>query len=1297
MSVPVSSTEPQPAERPSSSRSFHAPRGADAQDCLAGGGKMGALMRAFDWSTNPLGPVDAWPQSLRTAVSIMLASGFPMIIFWGRELIQLYNDAYRPVLGATKHPQSLGQRGRDCWPEIWDNVLGPMFGEVIAGGEPIWSEDLSFYLDRNGYLEETYFTLSYSAIRDESGLPGGVLATVFETTERVLAERRLQTLRELAAHASGSTSVDAACEGAATTLARNPQDLPFALLYLLDGNGRARLAGCAGLPAGHAAAPAEVDWHGDTGERGWPLARALGDGGAELVTDLSARFGDCPGGPWPEPTEAAALIPFAHGGGATLGVLVAGISPRRAYDSKYQTFFELAAAQIATSVTNARAYEAERERAEALAAIDRAKTAFFSNVSHEFRTPLTLMLGPTEAALGGRDAALRGEDLRMVYRNQLRLLKLVNALLDFSRFEAGRAQATYRLTDLSALTRELAGAFRSTIEHAGLRFDVVCDPIDAPIYVDRDMWEKVVMNLLSNAFKFTFEGSIGVRLRDTGGQVELTVADTGSGIPEAEVARVFERFHRVEGARSRTHEGSGIGLALTSELVRLHGGGITVTSRVGAGSTFTVRIPGGSAHLPPERVVTTPAPSPSKSGGAAFVHEASRWLDAPVAAAMPPTPPEAPTGAAAPAGRRERILVVDDNADMRSYLRQLLRDWDVETAGNGAAALEQVRTSPPDLVVTDVMMPELDGLALLAALRADPRTSTIPVLMVSARSGEDARVSGLAAGADDYVTKPFSARELTARVRSLLALADARREAALQKQHLHALFTQTPTPILVLRGPSHLVELANPATCRLWGRDERDVLHRPLFDVLPEAEAKSFKPLLDGVLQTGVPQVGKETPARFDRNGDGPLEQVYFNFVYTPLVGLKGDVEGVLVMAFDVTDEVRARHEIDALRIAEQTANRTKDEFLAMLGHELRNPLAPIVTALQLMTLRGDTGAERERTVIDRQVRHLVRLVDDLLDVSRIARGRIDLRRQPVEISDVVASAIEAASPLLEERRHHLELQVPRRGLLVSGDVTRLTQVVANVLTNAAKYTEPQGRIRVAAQRSGDRVELRVTDTGIGISPDLLSHVFEMFSQDRQALDRSRGGLGLGLTIARSLIRLHDGTIEARSEGQGKGSEFVISLPALLRGGLPADGAAPIDGGRRSARRSGRRVLVVDDNADAAQLIAVALEAAGHDVRAIFDGPSAIVLAGAFRPDVVLLDLGLPLMDGFEVARRLREERSNGGAPLLVAVTGYGQAADMERTQSAGFDAHMVKPVDVSELILLLGRLLAARPAAARS
>jgi signal transduction histidine kinase len=409
-----------------------------------------------------------------------------------------------------------------------------------------------------------------------------------------------------------------------------------------------------------------------------------------------------------------------------------------------------------------------------LGELDAAKTAFFSNVSHEFRTPLTLILGPVERALASTEAALSGEDLAALHRNALRLLHLVNSLLDFSRLEAGGLAAAFAPTDLAALTSGLAGAFQSLFDDAGLKLVIDCPPLPEPLYVDPAHWEKVVMNLVSNAFKFTFEGEVVVELRWVDDHAELRVRDTGTGIPEGELGRVFERFRRVEGARGRSFEGSGIGLSLVHELVLLHGGKVSVASEVGRGTTFTVAIPRGSAHLSPERIVASSPFSPVR-GDAPELLEARQWLRAEGAPSgdVAPAPSES-----VPAPRR-RLIVADDNADMREYVRRLLSPhWDVELAPNGRVALAAALANPPDLVLSDVMMPELDGVALLAALRADPRTSVVPVILISARAGDEARLAGLETGADDYLVKPFQARELVTRVRTHLEMAGVRRAAA---------------------------------------------------------------------------------------------------------------------------------------------------------------------------------------------------------------------------------------------------------------------------------------------------------------------------------------------------------------------------------------------------------------------------------------------------------------------------------------------------------------------------------------
>jgi signal transduction histidine kinase/CheY-like chemotaxis protein len=699
------------------------------EDCLLGGGEMGALMRSTDWSRTVFGPVASWPQSLRTAISIMLESHFAMVVAWGPDFRFFYNDRYLPVLG-TKHPASLGKPGAAIFPEVWP-VVGPEFDRAFSG-EAFAIDDWLLPLERNGYLENCWFTLSYSPIRDETGGVGGVLAVVVETTDRVEGERRLATLRELARRASEATTHQQACSTAAAVLGANPIDVPFALIYLLDRGGAAvRLVAATGLPADHPAYVESVDLTRQDHDV-WPFRDVLRSNEPVLVSDLPQRTAPLPGGPYEERTHTAILLPLARPGlDHPYGVLVAGASPRRAFDDRYRGFFDLAADHIATAISNAVALEEARRRAEALAEIDRAKTTFFSNVSHEFRTPLTLILGPVENLLAEAHGPLTPEqraDVSILQRNANRLLKLVNALLDFSRIEAGRARAHYVRCDITALTRELAGTFRSAIEHAGLRFEVECEPITDPVFIDRDMWEKIVLNLLSNALKFTFDGSIRVRLTLRDGAFELAVEDTGTGIPEAELPRVFDRFHRIEGARARTQEGTGIGLALTHELVRLHGGTITATSRVGKGSTFVVRIPTGSAHLPKDSIGTAPPDAPAASNAVPFVDEAERWT---------PQPPLLPTGSspsAGPSASPERVLIVDDNADMREYLCQLLGRWQVTTAPDGASALASARANPPDLIVTDIMMPGLDGFELLRELRRDPGTASVPVMMLKKRA-----------------------------------------------------------------------------------------------------------------------------------------------------------------------------------------------------------------------------------------------------------------------------------------------------------------------------------------------------------------------------------------------------------------------------------------------------------------------------------------------------------------------------------------------------------------------------------
>ena len=758
---------------------------ADSDPLLFGQGELAELMRAFDWNATALGPPQGWPQGLKTAVGIMLTSQQPIWIGWGPELTYLYNDPYKSIIGG-KHPWALGRPTSVVWREIWDEI-GPMLERAMGRQEGTYVESQLLIMERNGYPEETYYTFSYSPIPNDNGEAGGIFCANTDDTQRVIGERQLALLRDLAASTADARTRNEACAQAARALAAASRDLPFALIYVLEGDGRgASLAGLAGIEADH---PAAVHNLAADSEHPWPIKQTLHGQTLQVVDDLGEFSAAFPTGAWQVPPRKAVVIPIpASGGSGHAGCLIVGLNPFRLFDAGYQDFLSLAAGQIGAAIANAQAYEQERRRAEALAEIDRAKTVFFSNVSHEFRTPLTLMLGPLEEVLAKPEPSVLPENRALVslaHRSGIRLLKLVNTMLDFSRIEAGKQTATFEPIDLAAFTTDLASGFRSAIERAGLKLRIDFPPLAGPVHVDREMWEKIVLNLLSNALKFTFEGEIALIGRGTadGKSVEITFRDTGTGIPAYEIPHVFERFHRIENARGRSVEGSGIGLALVNELVKLHAGTIRVASEAGKGSEFVVTLRLGSAHLPADSVTEPRADAPSPLRTQAYVQEATGWLggtDAvdPGAAIVPVSSAE--TGMSATTGRGQHILVADDNPDMLEYLERLLRatGYRVATARDGEAALRVARATKPQLILTDVMMPELGGFGLLSKIREDEALRDTPVVLLSARAGEEAKVEGLRAGADDYLTKPFSARELLARLESNLRLAQSRRENA---------------------------------------------------------------------------------------------------------------------------------------------------------------------------------------------------------------------------------------------------------------------------------------------------------------------------------------------------------------------------------------------------------------------------------------------------------------------------------------------------------------------------------------
>jgi signal transduction histidine kinase/DNA-binding response OmpR family regulator len=1146
-----------------------------------GESEMSRLVAEYDWSSTPLGPIDKWPTSLKNVVNLILNSQHPMWVGWGSDMTFLYNDAYISVLSLAKHPWALGRPMRDVWAEIWSDV-GALVHKVIAQGQPTYVDNLRLFMSRGDRLEEVYYSFSYSPIFDESGKVAGLFCPSSERTANTLNARRIRTLSELSSNALLEKSTATACATFLATLANNPDDIPFSILYLMEAgaaSSTAALEGTVHVPKHlEGISPQRISLDGKSRTTLWPLDKVIAFSKAEIIQ--FPPHNSLPLGAADQPVTEAIILPIASPSQTTpLGFLICGVNPTRRLDSEYLTFFSLVVDQLVSAINNARGAEDEKRRADTLAELDRAKTAFFSNISHEFRTPITLMLGPVQELLaqtGGTDASRlppgTHELLTIVHRNGLRLQKMVNALLDFSRLEAGRIQTNFEPTDLCRLTRDLASGFRSAIERGGLKFEVQCDPLPELVYVDRDMWEKIVLNLISNAFKFSFEGKIEVRLRAEGEQVVLTVSDTGVGIAEDELPRLFERFHRIEGSRARTHEGSGIGLALVQELVRLHHGEIAATSELGKGTTFSIAIPLGKDHLPAasirpaEPTTTDDVRARASTQSTIFADEMAEWLpDDPgsVAAAM-----KTETNAR---DSEVRIVVADDNSDMREYIARLLGGrWNVETVPDGLAALDSLRKRPPTLVVTDVMMPRMDGFQLLREIRNDPTTRSIPVVMLSARAGEESRVEGLEAGADDYIVKPFTARELVARIAARLDLHRLGTLLEKERSAIDSLFEQTPVAFAVLTGPDVVYSIANQAYREVVGN--RDVRGKPILEALPELKGQGFDTLAREVMRTGKAYIGREALVRLDRTRTGQLEDTYFTFIYSPISGEGGVNHSVAVIATEVTDQVRARKQLEIMA-NEATSGQEKFRRLSeSLDAEVRARTGELearnaenveqADQLRDLSVRLLNSQDDERRRLARELHDSSGQVLSVLSMNLAILARnsgktgqetknAELIRESLELVRQISQEIRTTSyllhpPMLDETgligalRWYIDGLVERGGLDIrlnipddfqrqSRDVELVIfRVVQEALTNVHRHSGSK-TAEIDLRREGDTIHLTVQDQGRGIAPEKLDQI------------RTKGA-GVGVRGMRERVRQLKGNMHIQSGENG--TRISVTLPA---------------------------------------------------------------------------------------------------------------------------------------------------------
>lgn len=949
-----------------------------------------------DWSENPLGKIESWSPSFITILTTSMGSQFPALMLWGPDFITFFNAAYGAILG-DKQYWALGTPLQEVWPEAWESLYGMLKG-VIATGKGSWAEDQIYFLHRNGFPEESYFTFSFARIIDDRGDFGGILCTAIETTQKVISERRLKALRELGNRASLQDTVQGVCSESVEVMKQLNRDIPFAVLRMISPDGlKAEVNASFGIDT-----PNRFINLSETTSQ--PMFKQVSESGVaclikQFPPDIKFHKSEI----GLDPVKSAFVLPIKTSLNSPVsGFLSVGLSPHLPFDEAYRSFLDLLAGQVSAAVASAKIQEEAREREIKLAELDQIKTTFFSNVSHEFRTPLTLLLGPLEDALEKEKGANinfgRGE-FESVYRNALRLLKLVNSLLDFTRMEVGRVEASFEPVDLAGYTKELASQFHPVMQKGDLKLKIKTDVIPEPIYVDLEMWEKIVLNLLSNAFKFTFKGSVKVCLKNFPNEVEFSVQDSGIGISKTELPKIFNRFHRVEGAKSRTFEGSGIGLALITDMVNAHSGNINVESTEGKGTLFRVTIPKGYLHLPPGQVKTKSNVQSYSKKYRGFIEEAARWV------------PEFSNNNIPNNATKPVILVVDDNSDMRDYLlRMLVQNYSVLLAGNGREALRIIQNRIPDLIISDIMMPEMNGFELLKELRRQETTSRLPIILLSARAGNEATIEGLQAGADDYLVKPFSGKELLARVNTQLTM-----------------------------------------------------------------------------------------------------------------VRLRSDLE------------------------SERRALLARDEFLSIASHELNTPLTPLKLQVQSLNRIIDRGnlstlaPERLKimiSVFERQVDKISKLIRDLLDVTRISQGSMDLIKQKTPLNELIRQVLEDHREVILQSKC-IVTESLNGNIILALDSTRIEQVLTNLLTNALKYA-PGKPIKISTTINDDKAILTVEDKGPGILKVNLSKIFDRY--ERINASTNLGGLGLGLYISKQIVEAHNGEIQVKSV-KGKGTRFIVELP----------------------------------------------------------------------------------------------------------------------------------------------------------
>lgn len=1314
----------------------------DFLQTFSSNGELSKLLREFDWSKTALGEISTWPQSLKTAINIILNSQHPMFIAWGKEQIFIYNDAYIQILSRSKHPWALGRPFSEVWSEIWD-VCGPLADKVFQHGEPTFADNVRLFMQREGdFLEEGNYCFSYSPIRDESGEIAGLFCPSASISRQILMTRRVKTLGELSSKTLLQKTINLACASAIDILATNPDDFPFALLYLTNPDRKsASLIQATGLaiPNNYYINPESIDLTQQAGSDKllWPIAEVIKTAKAQKLSVASVN--SLPLGLEKQRIKHALIFPLnTLGQQQAEGILIFGVNPCQRLDEEYEDFYKAVANNVMIAIQNAKIHEEEKKRIEELARLDKAKTDFFNNVSHEFRTPLTLILGMLDCLFKEhKDSLLSAqiEQLNLIRRNTLRLLKLVNSLLDFSSIEADRMQLAYESSKLSQLTTEIVSGFRSLFEKGGLELNTNIAELDEDVYVDQSMYEKILSNLLSNAFKFTTKGSVTVTLKKVGNNVELSVRDTGIGIPQTELHRVFKRFERIETSHARSFEGTGIGLSFVSELVNLHNGTIKVQSQYEQGSIFTVTLPLGTAHIPANKLTTNLKRKDNQQFSTASVQEAEAWL--------PNVTRQRPdvaisTGVIGNTSTdnlaiKETIVLVDDHKDMRDFVAKILTPYyNVITAENGEIALSLIQTHLPDLIISDAMMPVMTGYQLLKALRSDIKTKGLMFMFLTALSAEEDIVKGLAAGANDYLVKPFYADLLLARVKTLIELSRLQknlqqqidqRTAELQKEKENYSILASNIPVGVAHiTPAGIVSYANKALCDIIGLPEEAIKANKWMDAIHPDDRKSVLDSWDTARENGTIFISKEFRYVHANN-----DIVWVNTKIIPEIDEHGKVKSFIAAVVDLTERRRLEHEhLNALQtVATYQQKRAEDaefnrkqleEISSMLCHELRNPLSGIQGNVELLDItlaayqdflhdKAHLFLPHEQSYIDKKftefkdsilairrcVEHETIIANDMLDFSKLGAGNIKLHLVDYSLTDTLEAVVKMFQAQAQQRNIQLNIDLPETEIFIKGDSLRLKQVIINIFSNAIKFIN-QGSIslslsEIAAKESSSIWQITLADTGIGMDEAEKNMLFQRYAQGSSSTFYQYGGSGLGLFLSKRFIELMNGNIQVESI-KGQGSKFIITFEAphakkpITNPTISNSPHILFDKANKPKELNNYRILLAEDNQMIQQVIQKLLNKLGYNCETASDGYEVLDKLKKSDFDLIFMDIQMPRKNGIETTITIREDEKllNKKPVTIIGLSGDALKEQVEKAINIGMDDYITKPATLEKL-----------------